>query len=1290
MKRSGPRGDMEATPTQLAFVYGSIGMHRPWANLEQVEVHLDEAVGLGALRAAWVRVVATHDALRFVWRDGAWLEADGPFEISIEHHDWSTLSEPQQEKHLRAYLEEDRRRGVDLAQALPWRVMLARLGPRGSVLVWTVHHALVDARGMGVVLEDLLDELAGRARREPSASFRQYLDGLRLRRSEATRRFFAGELAELELTARLYDCPAPLASRTRRATFRLDEATTSALRASAASVSASLANVIQAAWALLLARVTGRDDVVFGVVVSDRYAPRDAQRTVGCLINTLPLRLRVSEDLTLGAWLSVARRTTLAMRPHHHASLSDLREWLELPGDRPMFESTLMFDFESFSSILARGEGAWQPRRVTLHEEGAEPLAVAAYGDARLLVRFEHDPAVVDDARAEALLESFRRLLSSIARAEPDTPLAALDMLSESERARLLELGRPEHPVEVVEPCLAMRFERVARERQDAVAVCRLADDARLRFGELDARANGLAWLLSERGVGEGDVVALHLERSREWVVAMLATWKVGAAFIPVDPGYPEAVVEHILRDSGARLVVTRQPSRFASSVSPDAPPRSDAPRRPPPDPSRLAYVIYTSGSTGTPKGVMVSCGSLVAHADAVTIAYRLDERDRVLQFASPSFDVALEEVVPTLLAGGRLALRDGDGISTTQLLEAARQHELTVLNLPATYLHVLVDDMVRTGSRMPPSVRLLVTGSERVDPRALAKLARLEPSLRWINGYGPTECTITSTCHEAAAVEEGRDVPIGRPLGHARAYVLAADGSLAPLGAPGVLWIGGPAVALGYVGQPELTARVFRASPFEQGRIYRTGDRARWRPSGELDFLDRTDREVKVRGHRVDLRHVERALESMEEIERAVVAVDGAGTSAARLVAWVQVDRGPVDPVALRRAAEARLPPPMVPTLSVVESFPLGPRGKIDVAALRQVAPRGDDDTPPRASDARTMRVAEVMAKTLGKARIGPDDSFYDVGGHSLLALRLVGALSSELGVELDVVDVHRLKTPRAIAHGLDGGGGSGPRCLLDIQPHGSKPPLFGVHVLGLNDLYFRPLSRRLGDDHPVFGLTVGRLDTSTPSGVEAVASLYREAIEARFPDGPVCLAAVSLGAYYAYELAQQLIATGRDVRVLALFDAGGPAGRPMVPPHLKLLHHLVALRERGPRHLAEQLDRALDEVRHRRQRMAVRVQRRLGFVPPSTLAAYVAANELAVESYRPQPYPGRLTIFRSLEATTDAEDVVMRGLGWAEVAVGGFEVLEVPGGHLTMLAEPHVEHVADALRRRIHPHPH
>ncbi|MDO8883145.1 amino acid adenylation domain-containing protein [Pseudotabrizicola sp.] len=1286
------------TPLQLGMVYESALAGRPWVNLEQIVVHLDdEVVDAEALRAAWAVVAARHEALRLsiLWRKRVVpvqvLRSTVDVVLSVE--DWSGLPARRRDGTLQQYLEADREQGVDLEAAPAWRVMLAHLGPRRAVMVWTVHHAMVDGRSMAIVLEEVFAELRGHALPPvPKVGFLAYAMGLAARDTTAAQSYFRTYLDGFDQPNQLTDVTSdPAPARKRQLERRLDPALTDALTDRAEATGATLATVVQAAWGMVVARWTGRSMAVFGATRAGRYIVPGTERSVGCLINTLPMRVQISPPRAADDFLSDLRHDALALRAHEHAALTDIRRWCGMPGTVSLFDSMVMFERSSMNETMRSTGPDWATRRVELREEGALPLTLAAYGDAALLLVLEHDPLAVNEAQAAAMLTHMAELLASLAKAGTTTPLNQLTMLPRSEEAALISLGRPDQRLVPADPCISLRFSDVVALQPNAWALQMVGQLGMLDFTTLAAQAGELAGRLVQAGAGPGQVVAICLPRGPDFIIAMLAVMQAGAAFLPLDPSYPEPVIGHMLRDSGTGLMVTLPGQDAPDGVRCIAPHAGigavplPAPDFLPPDPDRLAYVIYTSGSTGVPKGVKVPMRALSAHASAIIAAFGLTQSDRVLQFASLSFDVSIEEIIPTLLAGAKLILRnDAMATSVGLFLEEVAQRAVTVLNLPTAFWHVLVDEMARDGLQLPPSVRLVIVGGEQISPRALATWQRIAPHPRWLNGYGPTETTITCTLHEPGPVTAGEDIPIGRPTAHARAYVLAADGSLAPPGAVGELWIGGPAVSDGYIGHESQTAEAFCPDRFHgEGRIYRTGDMARWRPDGVLAFLGRRDRQVKLRGFRIDLRHVERVLEREDGVGRALAHVLGSGTPTARLVVWVAaVDGQPLpDAQALRAAVAEKLPPHMLPAIVPVASFPRTPGGKIDIAALPAPDVALTADVAP-IDDLVTRKIADLMAQTLGLASVGPDDDFHDLGGHSLLAVQLIGRIEAELGHRLGVADLHRRPTPRALARALSAAR-SGPRFIIPIQPKGSLPPLFGVHVLGRNEEHFRPLAAALGPDQPVFGLTVGLLAQDTPIGVQETARAYADEIQQYFPEGPISLGSVSLASYVAYELAQQLIRAGREVRVIAMFDSAGPGGRSRLSGRARVGVHLRQLYRRGPSHLAGIAANRWADMMYRTKKLRLRLQETRGDAAPMTVDKFMVAAELAVQAYEVRPIRRPLTIFRAQENVFDSPESARDGLGWASVAASGFEVIDVPGDHLSILQAPNVTVLADHLSR-------
>lgn len=1251
--------------------------NRPWANLEQIIVEAPtEVFAADRLRAAWAELARRHDALRMrlVQSGQGHIRQHVQPEPDVAFH--VTRRDPAQ---IEAFLAEDRLIAVDPALRPGWRVTLFP-GAGRAIMVWTIHHALIDGASMVLVLEELGLVLQGLPLASPPMQgLSRFSAALPQQDKVAAKAFFAAMLST--------DAPPPpLQLPTKTAPGRMALVTESlgardsdALRAAVRACGATPLNAVQLAWGLVLSRWTGQAAVSFGLVDSGRRIVPGLERTVGCLISTLPLQWQIDGTMGLGDALATLRQTTVEMRRHAHASPTEVRRWAGLPGSAVLFDTIVMYAQASLAGRMRALGGVWLDWTVRLIEEGAAPLTLAVANDPELHLLVEYDPARIPAAQARQMLGQVGLLLTQMARAPATLPLRLLEMLAPQERAELLQLGQSDRPLPDAPPCIATRFERVAAAQPDALAVIEGDGGREFSFAALDQAANALAGRLVATGIGAGDVVGLHLPRGAAHMAALLAVLKAGAAFLPLDPDLPRDWLEGLLAKAQAKALISDAGAALFHplTLTPDLFDRqSRAPPRGVIDPNGLAYVLFTSGSTGEPKAVRGLAGALSAHASATITAYGLTGADRVLQFAGLGFDVALEEILPTLLAGATVVSRDAQAVGSVRaFLALIAQHRVSVANLPASFWHVLVDDLAASGQGVPPSLRLMVTGSERIRPAALRKWRALAPDVAWINGYGPTEATITATAFVlpggAALPERMEEVPIGRPLAHASVVLRAYDGSLTPRGGRGMLWIGGPAVAGGYLNDPQRSQQVFTANPFAPGWLYGTGDTARWRADGLLDFLGRQDRQIKLRGQRIDLNQIEQQLARLDGVRQAHVALANEGRG--QLLAWVLHE--PDRPIAqIQKQAKKLLPGAMVPQFISIDHLPVGPNGKIDTRALPKpaVIPATALTDP---EDALTRSIAACMAEVLERDSVSLDASFGDMGGDSLLGLRLVSLIEQRTGHELQTADLHNSGTARALAERLQRGA-TRPRYTIPIQPDGTKPVLFAIHVLGRHEDLFRPLSAALGPDQPFYGLSVGIPRNLDEINVERTAQLYFDEVQRFHPMGPIGLVAVSMAAYFALELAQLLRAAGREVRVLAVLDAMGPAGRPPLVGRAKLYAHLQQVRQHGLWHFVQVLKNKVDRYRERRETLRSLPDQ----INPLNL---IAANVCAVEFYRPQPYGGPLAVFRADHSFWDSPEALASALGWLSVAQGGLQMFDLPGTHLSILEPGNVDVLAGHLTR-------
>jgi len=671
-------------------------------------------------------------------------------------------------------------------------------------------------------------------------------------------------------------------------------------------------------------------------------------------------------------------------------------------------------------------------------------------GDGGVVLSLDYNRLLFAAATAERLLARLERLLAA-ASAAPERPLAELPLLADEERRQLLAWsaagGEPEP---AAAPLVERAFASQAARRPEAPAV--VHEGRTLRYGELDRLAGDLARRLRGLGIGPEDRVAIGVERSPRMVVALLAVLRAGGAYVPLDPAHPVERLALILGDVGAAALLTdgrsaamRQAAALAGVPAIDLA-EEGAPLTPVPraraavdsgqavDPDQLAYVIYTSGSTGSPKGVMIRHGGLARYVAAARRQLALSPADRVLQFASLGFDTSVEEIFPCLASGAALVLRNDAMLGGADVfLAACAAWGITVCDLPTAFCQELVG-MVEAGlGAWPRALRLLIVGGERALPERVARLRRqLGSGVQVLNTYGPTEVTVVATAHafrgDTQAAGELRELPIGRPLAGARVYVL--DGFLAPSppGVPGELCVGGPGVARGYLGRPELTARAFVPDPWSGppgARMYRTGDLARHLPDGELEYLGRIDRQVKVRGYRIELGEIEGALAQHPAVGEVAAGVHERRSGDRVLAAWWTARPGRTAAAGeLRSFLKERLPEPMVPALfPLLAALPRTASGKIDRRALP--APEGaleaaDEGFAAPATSTEEM-VAGIWCELLGLPRIGRDGDFFALGGRSLLLPRVLHRLEQELGLQVPLRTLIERTTVAALALAIE-----------------------------------------------------------------------------------------------------------------------------------------------------------------------------------------------------------------------------------------------------------------------------
>ncbi|MEU4805401.1 amino acid adenylation domain-containing protein [Actinosynnema sp. NPDC023587] len=971
----------------------------------------------GAYLAAWRAAVERHPVLRtrFRWRpDGDAEQVPGPAaDVPMVVDDSVT--------DLAAFLAADRKAGVDPVGGPPLRL---RVLP-GDVVVATFHHAILDGRSLALLLSEIDDAYAsgGTARFAARPEFADYARWYAERtapehpRAVADRRFWADELADLPEPG-----PLPLehgGSATPvmgTAALDLSDAETASVRALADAAGVTVNTVVLAAWGLLLTTHSGTGEAVFGVTRAARHdSVPGAQDMVGLLLATVPLRLPVDRDRPVTEWLRDVREGSVAARDHQLCPLPDIQR---AAGHETLMRSLVLFEHREINTVLAARPTAPPGRHVEILRSPGYAMTLYAFAEPHLSLRLIHDTTRFPDWAAGALLAQFRELLAGLAEA-PTSPVRELTEPRGAELVRVLEKWNDtavEYPADATVPDL---FAEQVRSRPDADAV---HDGARwLSYAELDARSDRLAHALVARGARPDQPVGLALPRGADLVTAMLAVVKTGAAYLPLDPGNPAARDAAALAESGTALVVTDGDRALPAGVTALALSEVDGPATPLPrvaHPLGVAYLNYTSGSTGRPKGVAVPHRGVVRLVSSPTFA-RFGPGQTFLHLSATAFDLTTLEVWGALLTGGRVVAAPDGPPDPAVLADLLREHRVTVLWLTAGLFHQLVAH----APEVLASVDQLLAGGDVLAPDAVRAALVARSGKPVVNGYGPTENTTFTTCHVLTDPRQvGTTVPIGTPVQRSTVYVLDERLRPVPVGVPGELYTGGAGLARGYWADPALTAAKFVPDPFggePGGRLYRTGDRARWRPDGVLEFLGRADQQVKVRGFLVEPAEVEAVLRAHDGVAEAAVLPVGDG-DARHLVAYLVGDADVAD---LRRHAEERLPAYLCPArYAVLAALPLNRSGKVDRAALRAVRPDGvRADTRTRPLEGTQSRLAALWQVLLGADDVHAEDDFFAVGGNSLLAVRLAFRVREEFAVDVPVAELHRARTLAACAEVVD-----------------------------------------------------------------------------------------------------------------------------------------------------------------------------------------------------------------------------------------------------------------------------
>jgi amino acid adenylation domain-containing protein len=1280
-----------------------------------VSVRLPGDVIVPALEHAFRMVVDRHEVLRttFHHEDGVLLQRIGPpGRACVEEVDLSAIDHDRQALALQSHCRQQIATRFDLSRGPLIRLHVIRLAHAETVVHLVLHHIVADSWSMKLLVHELkaLYAACAEGTQTPLQALPvQYADYAVWQRTtlqgewlDRQVQYWAQQLAGApQLLSLPTDRPRPPVQTYRGRTLgrRIDPSLLQSAKRLAQAQRVTLFSLMLGVFKTLLWRYSGQTDIVVGTAVANRSHP-DLEQLIGMFANTLALRTVLSPEGTFSELLAQIHGTALDAYMNQDVPFERVVEELRLPrsaSHTPLYQVMLTLhntpDLETDSepdSVESQGEFSEFDLRVDLFES-----------ENRLTMFWEYNQDLFDESTACRMLGHFERLLRD-AVARPDTPLGSLSLLDEPELLSLQHVSARQ--VFDAECCIHELFEQHAARTPEACAL--VFEDTTLTYAELNARANALAHHLIAVGVRPDACVALLLPRGIDMVVGLLATLKAGGSYVPLDVAYPAERLANMLADCAPRLLLTLSSVRNLAGPLPQALDVLDLDdgaawqHQPVTNPDRvalgltpghLAYVIYTSGSTGRPKGVMVEHAQVVRLLRATQAWFEFGAADVWTMFHSYAFDFSVWELWGALAYGGRLVVVPQlTTRSPCEFYDLLCEQGVTVLNQTPSAFRQLI--AAQADSVRPHQLRFIVFGGEALEPATLAPwYARNGAGTRLVNMYGITETTVHVTHRPLAMDDTTRSAsPIGVPIPDLCVSLLDAYGQPVPIGVAGEMYVGGAGVTRGYLNRPDLTAERFvpdRYSTAPGARMYKTGDIARRRADGTLEFLGRNDHQVKIRGFRIEVGEIESALLRLPGVREAVVAVREDTPGDRRLVAYLTGDA--CAPETIRTLLAQWLPHYMVPSAFVhLECLPLTPNGKLDRAALPmpQIDAYAARPYEPPQGEVEAM-LAELWCELFKLERVGRHDNFFDLGGHSLLALQMVSRASARLQREVPVRLVFSAQTIEALAReiaNLHAGNN-----LVPVRKSGHLAPLFVIHAGDGEVGYAFDLAPHLPPDRPVYALAaIGFADGEVPlADVEAMASTYVRAMRTVQPVGPYHVVGWSAGGTIAYEIAAQLLSQGQHVRFVAVIDTlgdysarRGPSGQGLTEAQFladfvrdeidhALADQLVELAER------DDIDAMLDLCQIHGA-FPAQIER-------ATLRRHLAvrcAIGLAVTSYRARPIAAPLTVYAAAdEARPDPR------LGWDAITAHELEVVELPGTHWSIVDPAHIAALGSAISQAL-----
>lgn len=1259
-----------------------MGVDASCAYNESVSLELKGTLDKPALERAMQELVKRHESLRATLNaSGTRMLVTDEVRFELPFTDLSAMSEAERSKQLDVLAQQDMTTPFDLRNGPLFRARLIKVGNDSHLLRLTGHHVVCDGWSLGIMMAEISAlynaAKANTAPKLPEAStFSEYslatIDFAKSPEHAAVERYwldlYKGPVPRLDLPT---DRPRPKQKtyKGKRLDLTLPQDLVRGLKEVATRSGASFVTTLMTTFEVLLHKLTGDSDIVVGLPAAGQ-SDLGMKHLVGHCVNLLALRSRIDEEQPFIEHLKARRTGVLDAFDNQKYTFGTLLRKLNVPrepGRIPLCPVVFNIDMNMDDGVAFDG---LQHRFISNPRafENFELFLNATGNEGHLTLEWSYNTDLFDEATVRGWMDQLVALIQRVS-AAPAAPIA--DLIGDAALVGEQQLPKPEwHGRATAYPKvdIGSLFDEVAAKHADRTAVELL--DQKLSYRELQERVHALSHALIGMGVRPGEPVGLCMDRGFDMVVAMLATLRAGGCFVPFDPAYPADRLAFMFSDTDVKVMLTQRhlvsalPKHNARSIFLDEVKGSAPAVMPSLSPDAPAYIMYTSGSTGTPKGVVVPHRAIVRLVrEQNFVAFGPDLC--WLQLSNISFDASTLEIWGALLNGGRLVLQPQQKPTLPEICDAIQKHKVTSVWFTVGLFNMLVDEQLE---RLRGLKHILTGGDVLSVPHVKKALKTLGPNVL-INGYGPTENTTFTCCfpiNDEASITDS--VPIGYPLNNTTVHVLDEQRNPVPVGRKGELYAGGDGVALGYWKRDDLTAEKFIDDPFSGksgAKLYRTGDLVKWNADGSIAFIGRADGQVKIRGFRVELGEIENALNDLPAVKDKVVVARQDGPGEKQLACYVvpsDAHQGPQDELlnTVREHLRAKLPAYMVPTgFVVMNELPLTANGKVDRRALpaptAQTSALKAEHVAPRNTIERAL--AAIWGRVLNASDIGIHDDFFDLGGHSLIGIQLLGQVEQQFNRTLPLKSLFEAPTIAQFAELIQGEGAAHAwKNLSLVQPGGDGQPLFIVH--GDEASHFIP--KHLGQTRPFYaffhqGEDGRRIEHTT---VEAIAAHFIKELKQAKPKGPYLLTGFSFGGIVAYEMAQQLTAAGDEVPMLAVIDTYAPA-----------LHQRAIAADQ----------RFYTGIKNGLYRLLVKRALNGSGIVPTWLRNFhiIDTYDRAVDAYVPKRWRGRLTVLKAKDSWGP------KSMGWEALVTGSLDIQVLPGDHYNIIKEPQVKELAIAIGR-------